>query len=290
MLEKEIEIAEKLARTAGARILEHFDAGFVVEEKSLNAHYSEPVTIADRDASQIIVKGLAKKFPNDAILSEEEPDDIERRIESERVWIIDPLDGTKGFTEKQNDFAVQIGLVENGSPILGVVFQPIGDVLYSAVKGGGAFMTTPEVGSQRLHVSGNESFEQMTMAVSRSHRSKKMGQIFEHFGFRDEFAHGSVGLKVGFVARQTADIYIHLSPHTKFWDTASPQIILEEAGGKLTDIFGDEIDYSIRDVRNLNGIFASNGVSHASAVSHLRPLLSEFGRLRVKKTVSKHVE
>ena len=77
-----------------------------------------------------------------------------------------------------------------------------------------------------------------------------------------------------------ADIYIHLSPYTKFWDTAAPQIILEEAGGKLTDIFGETIDYRGRDVVNHNGVFSSNGVSQAAAVKHLRPLLKEFGRVR----------
>ncbi len=284
MLGKEIEIAEQLARDAGKRILEHFHAGFVVEEKPLSAGYTEPVTIADRESSTIIVEGLAKAFPDDAVLSEEEPDETEKRLRSKRVWIIDPLDGTKGFSEKQDDFAVQIGLVENGIPVLGVVFQPIGDVLYSAVRGGGAFMTTPESSARRLQVSDKQQFDEMTLAVSRSHRSKRMGRILEHFAFEKEFPHGSVGLKVGFVARQSADLYIHLSPHTKFWDTASPQIIIEEAGGRLTDIYGEEIDYSLRDVRNLNGILTSNGVSHAKAVSHLRPLLTEFGRLRAKQS------
>ena len=78
-----------------------------------------------------------------------------------------------------------------------------------------------------------------------------------------------------------ADIYIHMSPHTKFWDTAAPQIILEEAGGVLTDIFGEKIDYTLRDVRNHNGIFASNAAAHAEAVAHFRPLLTDFGRLKV---------
>lgn len=281
MFEKEMRTAEALAREAGATILRFFHEGFEVNEKPLNSHYSEPVTIADTTSSRIIVEGIAAEFPLDAVLSEEEVDDTDRRLASDRVWIIDPLDGTKGFTEKKGDFAVQIALVVDGEPVLGVVFQPIGDLLYRAVKGGGCYLEKERAEAAPLRVSAETDFQSMTMAVSRSHRSSKMQRIFEHFGFKDEFAHGSVGLKVGFLAQKTADIYIHMSPHTKFWDTAAPQVILAEAGGSLTDIFGDPIDYTKADVRNHNGLFASNGVAHNKAVEHLRPLLTEFGRLKV---------
>ncbi len=89
-------------------------------------------------------------------------------------------------------------------------------------------------------------------------------------------------MKVGLIAEQIADIYIHLSPRTKFWDTCAPQIILEEAGGKLTDIFGEKIRYDLHDVQNHNGVLSSNGAAHDKAVKKLKPILNEFGRLRVK--------
>lgn len=282
MLKNELETAINLARTASVAILEIYEQGFEVEEKFINQYYSEPVTIADKTSSKIIVEGLSKAFPDDAILSEEEPDDTIRRLSKKRVWIIDPLDGTKGFVQKKDDFAVQIGLTENGQPVLGVVYHPVADVLYFASTDNGSFISRNSAEPKRLQVSEKTDFAQMTIAVSRSHRSPRMTGLIEHFGFKDEFQHGSVGLKVGFLAQQVADIYIHLSPHTKFWDTAAPQVILEEAGGKLTDIFGKKIRYEIEDVRNHNGIFSSNGISHEKAVSHLRPLLTRFGRLRVK--------
>ncbi len=282
MMKKELETAVELARKASTAIMKIYHEGFEIEEKFVNTNYSEPVTIADKTASKIIVKGLAEVFPDDAILSEEEPDDTARRMRKSRVWIIDPLDGTKGFTQKAGDFAVQIGLAEDGEPILGVVLQPIKNLLYYAVKGEGAFLVEDGKEPRKLQVSETENFGEMTLAVSRSHRSSRMSKLVGHFGFEKEFAHGSVGLKVGFLAQKAADIYIHLSPHTKFWDTAAPQIILEEAGGKLTDIFGEKIKYDIKDVRNHNGILSSNGISHEKAVSHLKPLLTEFGRLRVK--------
>jgi len=281
MLENEFQTAQQLARDAGKAILKFFYEGFEILEKPLNDHYSEPVTIADTTSSRIIVEGLAAEFPGDAILSEEEIDDTERRLASDRVWIIDPLDGTKGFTEKKGDFAVQIALSVHGEPALGIVYQPIGNLFYGAVKGEGAFLSKEDESAFRLQTSTVTSFEDMTIAVSRSHRSRFMERVCEHFDFRKEYPHGSVGLKVGFLAQKTADIYIHMSPHTKYWDTAAPQIILEEAGGRLTDIFGGTIDYTKADVRNHNGIFATNGISHEAAITTLKPLLTEFGRLKV---------
>ncbi|MGI8545022.1 MAG: 3'(2'),5'-bisphosphate nucleotidase CysQ family protein [Aridibacter sp.] len=282
MLKKEFETAINLAREAGDAIMKIYHEGFEIEEKSESEHYSEPVTIADRTSSKLIVKGLDEVFPDDGILSEEEIDDTKRRLSKSRVWIIDPLDGTKGFTEKAGDFAVQIALTENGEPILGVVFQPIRNILYYAVKREGTFLIDNDEEPRKLEVSEIDEFKEMTLAVSRSHRSPRMNKLVEHFGFVKEHPHGSVGLKVGFLAQKVADIYIHLSPYTKFWDTAAPQIILEEAGGKLTDIFGEKIKYDIEDVKNHNGIFASNGISHEKAVSHLKELLTKFGRLRMK--------
>ena len=282
MLKNELETAVNLARKASDAILKIYEQDFKVEEKFVNDSYSEPVTIADKTSSKIIVEGLAKTFPDDAILSEEEPDDIERRMEKSRVWIIDPLDGTKGFIERKDDFAVQIGLVENGESILGVVYHPVEDILYFATKDGGTYMSRKGGEAIQLEVSEKRDFSTMIIAVSRAHRSNFMTQIIEHFEFKDEFKHGSVGLKVGLLAQKVADIYMHLSPYTKFWDTAAPQIILEEAGGKMTDIFGESIKYDLEDFRNHNGIFSSNGVSHEEAISHLKPLLTKVGRLKVK--------
>lgn len=282
MLKKELETAVKSAREAGDVILDFYEKGFTVEEKFSKDNFSEPVTEADRAASEIIVARLEKAFPKDGILSEEAHDIIEKRLSRHRVWMIDPIDGTKGFVEKAGDFAVQIGLVENGAPILGVVYQPITDILYFAVKNGSAFMIEKKGEPQKLQVSDKTNFSEMILAVSRSHRSEKMSRLAGDFGFSGELQHGSVGLKIGLLARQKADLYIHLSPRTKFWDTCAPQIILEEAGGALTDLFGERISYDIAETQNYNGILATNGVSHQDSVNRIKPLLTEFGLLRVK--------
>ena len=281
MLKKELETAIALARNAGDLILEFYENGFEVEEKFSKDNFSEPVTEADRASSELIIAGLREAFPMDGILSEEAVD-TDERLTKQRVWMIDPIDGTRSFVEKAGDFAVQIGLTENGKPIVGVVFQPINNRLYFAVKDKGAYLIDNNGELQKLQVSDKFDFREMTLAVSRSHRSPKMASLADYFGFKDELPHGSVGLKIGLLAQQQADLYIHLSPRTKFWDTCAPQIILEEAGGKLTDLFGQEIIYDIQDVQNYNGVLATNGTAHETVLAHLKQLLAKFGRLRVK--------
>jgi 3'(2'), 5'-bisphosphate nucleotidase len=280
MLEKELETAIALAKKAGAAILDFYANGFEIEEKILADNFSEPVTIADRTASRIIVENLAEIFPRDGVLSEEESDD-KTRLDKMRVWIIDPLDGTSGFVEKTGDFAVQIGLAENGAAILGVVFMPLQNILYYAVKGAGAFVVENNEPPKLLRVSGKTDLAEMRLASSRNHRSPRMSRVVKKFGLKSEVQRGSVGLKVGLITQRFADLYIHLSPRTKHWDTCAPEIILTEAGGELTDLFGNKIIYNTSDVHNHNGVLATNGVSHVEAVKNLRPLLSEFGRLPI---------
>jgi 3'(2'), 5'-bisphosphate nucleotidase len=282
MLEKELETAIALARGAGKIILDLYGTDFVAEEKVGADDYSEPVTIADTRASRMIVDGLAAVFPNDAILSEEEADDVEPRLANARVWIVDPLDGTAGFVRRDGDFGVQIGLAADGVPVLGVVYLPFHDRLTYAVKGAGSFAIQGTGEAVRLTTSDIPALGEMKLAMSRNHPSPRMGRIIEHFGFRGIVNRGSVGLKVGLIADRTCDIYIHPSPRTKLWDTCAPHIILEEAGGRFTDLFGAEMTYRRADLQNRNGILASNGAAHDAVVGHLKPLLDEFGRVPYK--------
>lgn len=278
MLERELEAAKSLAVEAGRIILGHYQSGFETQEKLGADDHLEPVTIADIEASRLIVDGLAAAFPEDAILSEEEPDDVEKRLASERVWIIDPLDGTAGFVKKDGDFAVQIGLAIDGKPMVGVVYLPFHLQIYSAVRGGGAYLNAAGGDGVRLTVSNIIEPHQMTAAVTRNHLTERIIRTIEYFDFKNVLRRGSVGLKTGLIAERECDVYIHPSPRTKLWDTCAPQVILEEAGGRLTDIFGSELNYRRRDLQNRNGIVATNGVAHRIIINKLQPLLREFGR------------
>ena len=280
MLEHELETAIRLAREAGHTVLEYYALEIIAEEKLGSDNFAEPVTVADRASSRIIVDGLRKEFPHDYILSEEEMDEPSVRVSSNRVWIVDPIDGTWGFLKKDGDFAVQIGLAIEGEPAVGAVYIPAQKRLYYGSRGNGSFVENDGAESVRLHANDTREFSRMNLAVSRNHRSPKISRIIDEFGFAREIQRGSVGLKVGLVAEGICDLYIHLSPRTKFWDTCGPEVILEEAGGRLTDLFGESIRYNIGDVQNHGGIVAANGAAHASIIERLRPLLDEFGRVR----------
>src|ERR1041385_4830284 len=116
-LNRELEIGNALARAAGAVLLRHYHSPFRVEQKINALHEMEEVTAADREANDLIVHRLSEEFPDDGILAEESKD-TERRLEKTRVWLIDPMDGTKNFVQHDGDFAVQIGLAVNGESVL----------------------------------------------------------------------------------------------------------------------------------------------------------------------------
>ena len=272
----ELGIALELAREAGAAILDLYEGPLDIRQKA-GADDREPVTQADTLANEIIVARLRQAFPDDGILAEESLDTA-HRLDKPRVWMIDPLDGTTGFIEGNGDFAVQIGLTENGACALGVVYQPLTGVLYRAIRGEGTWIERPDHEPVQARVSDHREISSMRLAASRSHRSPRMDKVVHAFGLKEEVRRGSVGIKVGLLIEQQCDLYIHLSPRTKQWDTCAPEVILQEAGGRLTDLFGQPLLYNHAEVQNRNGVVASNGVSHDRILSALRPLLLEFGR------------
>ena len=274
--DREMSVALELAREAGAAILDLYEGPLDIQQKS-GANDREPVTQADTLANEIIVTRLQQEFPDDGILAEESIDTA-HRLDKSRVWMIDPLDGTTGFIEGNGDFAVQIGLSENGECVLGVVYQPLTEVLYRAIRGQGTWVERPDYQPERAQVSDHAEVSTMRLAASRSHRSPRMDKVVQAFGLQEEVLRGSVGIKVGLIVEQQCDLYVHLSPRTKQWDTCAPEVILREAGGTITDLFGEPLRYNRADVRNRNGVVASNGVSHRRIVESLRPLLLEFGR------------
>jgi 3'(2'), 5'-bisphosphate nucleotidase len=279
LAEHELKIAVSLARDAGAAILEFYQKPITIEQKDSFSN-REPVTQADLVANDLIVTSLQRQFPSYGILAEESIDTA-HRLERQRVWMIDPLDGTTGFIDGNGDFAVQIGLAENGEAILGVVYQPVSGVLYRAVRGQGCWIERPEFLPERAIVSTQNELQRMRLAASRSHRSPRMDRVVNAFAVKEEIRRGSVGIKVGLICEQQCDLYVHLSPLTKQWDTCAPEIILQEAGGRITDLFGQPLRYNVPEVQNRNGLVASNGVAHEKIITALAPLLNEFGRMPV---------
>ena len=274
---RELSVAVELARRAGAAALEFYGKPLRVEHKGALA---EPVTQADRVANELIVEGLRAEFPADGILAEESVDTA-RRLGRERVWMVDPLDGTTGFIAERGDFAVQIGLAVGGRSLVGVLYQPVPDVLYTAAPGAGAWVMRPELEPERLRVSDRVELHRMRLAASRAHRSQRMDAVVRALGITEEVRRDSVGVKVGLITERQCDLYIHLSGKTKQWDTCAPEAVIREAGGRMTDLWGEPLLYNTPDVWNHNGILATNGVAHAQVVERLLPLLEQLDRRRV---------
>lgn len=277
---RELQVALKLARDAGAAILDYYDSPLHIERKIGADEHSEPVTQADRAANELIVNGLRREFPDDGILAEESVD-TQRRLTKRRVWMVDPLDGTNGFIARDGDFAVQIGLAVEGRSVLGVVYQPLPDVLYRATTGAGAWIERAGFEVERARVSDEKEITRMRLAASRTHRSPRMDVVVRALELKEEVLRGSVGIKVGLIIERQCDVYFHLSPRTKQWDTCAPEVILTEAGGRFTDLFGEPLGYNQADVQNRNGLVASNGAAHDEIIDKLAPFLREFGRMRV---------
>lgn len=274
---RELDVATRAALAAGAAIMPLYGSGGAVESKLHPDDHAEPVTAADRLANQMIVDTLRAEFPADGILAEES-DDVTDRLGKDRVWMVDPIDGTSGFIDCNGDFAVQIGLTVAGQSVLGVVFQPAAGIMFSAVTGGGTWVQQGKAKADRALVSTATDLHQMRLAASRAHRSPRMNRVVQQLGIREEVQRGSVGVKVGLIVERECDLYVHLSPRTKLWDTCAPEVILREAGGRLTDLFGKPLRYDGEYIQNRNGLVATNGVAHEAVIRRLSPLLIEFGR------------
>ena len=268
-LQRELETAIYLAAKAGAEVWRIQRGGELGIELKPG---DEPVTIADRLASEMIVEGLGKAFPDDPLISEELAP-AAGALGSERLWLIDPIDGTKDFIQGTDGFAVMIGLVRGGRPVMGVVHIPAQSRTYWGTPEG-AFV---RVGGEttRLAVSDVSSGDAARLVASKSHRSDAIDRVKAELRITDELNIASVGAKLGLIACGVRDLYVNPATKTKAWDTCGPEAILVPAGGKLTDLFGSPIDYS--ELKHQRGLVASNGRIHDEVIAKLAPLFPRFG-------------
>lgn len=226
-----------IARNAGEKILDVYqrDEGFNTEIKDDNS----PVTEADLAAHNVIYPALTAVDTSIPVLSEEsEIPDYDTRSRWSRYWIIDPLDGTKEFIKRNGEFTVNIALIENGVPILGVVYVPVLNIVYAGTRDLGAIKIT-ESDETQIKCRTIDSLGDTPLAVvaSRSHGSEAVEKCVEklekQFGAVDRKSMGS-SLKLCLVAEGAADIYPRLAP-TSEWDTAAAQAVVEAAGGIVVD-------------------------------------------------------
>lgn len=234
-----------LAHKAGEAVMKIYSQPEIVTSYK---HFDSPLTCADTESHNIIVEDLRAFMPMLPVLSEESKTvPYEARREWRRFWLIDPLDGTKEFIQRNGEFTVNIALVKNGRPVLGVVHAPAMDVTYFAAEGVGAFKQMARSRTHPIAANGRQS-ERLKVVVSRSHPSSQLQALLDRIGPHECVGMGS-SLKICLVAEGAADLYPRLGP-TMEWDTAAAHCVVETAGGTITDIAGRALKYNKSDMHN----------------------------------------
>jgi 3'(2'), 5'-bisphosphate nucleotidase len=266
-LRERLERSEAIARAAGAAAMKFY--GTTVSAAKADA---SPVTAADHAANDVIVARLHASFPDDAILSEESKDSA-ARLSARRVWIVDPLDGTKEFLAQNGEFSVMIGLAVEGEAVLGVVYLPDGDVLYSAARGLGAWVERD--GRRERLQRAPASMDSLRLVGSRSHAEPLVERMSEALGITDVLPCGSVGVKCARIVEDVRDLYVHPVPYLKEWDTCAPEVVVREAGGWVSDCRGEPLVYNKPRPVQPHGILACAPGVAERALREVRPLYSQ---------------
>ena len=248
-LQQELTVAKKAARAAGKILRHHWHrGGYEVGSKG----HDNPVTAADLEADRALKKLLHGPFPGYGWLSEETADNV-ARLKCRRVWIVDPLDGTKEFINGIPEFAVAIALVEDGNPVLGVTYNPIRRELFWAARGIGCHLN-----ARPARVSRVKTLRRAVILASRSETAR--GEWEPFLGKFKMRSTGSVAYKLAMVAAGKADATFTLTPKSE-WDVASGAALVEMAGGVVTDLHGRPVRFNRRDVK-LKGLIAVNRALH----------------------------
>jgi len=246
-----VEFAVATVRTCGEILLKYFQTDYAIRQKSKD----NPVTPADLEADKYLRETFAHQFPDDGWLSEETVDSP-HRMSRRRVWVVDPLDGTKEFVKGLPEFAISVALVEDNKPRIAVIYNPARDDLFAAVKNAGAYR-----GGSFVKVSKREELQGSRVFVSRSeHSVSSFGSLQKSASLRSL---GSIAYKLALVAAGEADLSISMRPKNE-WDVCAGALLVQEAGGVITDLEGNPLEFN-RQNPIINGIIAANPVLHARA-------------------------
>jgi 3'(2'), 5'-bisphosphate nucleotidase len=229
-----------IADAAGQQIMGIYQTAFNVTLKDDRS----PLTEADLCSQRIIGTGLKRLTPGIAMLGEESaPQGFEHRRDWRRLWLVDPLDGTREFVKRNGEFTVNIALVEDGEPVLGIVYAPARAVLYGAARGCGAFRRDADGSRTAIHVQATAATP-LRILGSRSHGDAVLERMLERLGAHERISVGSA-LKFGLLAEGSGDLYVRRGA-TSEWDTAAGQAVVNEAGGSVVDLAGAPLRYNTR--------------------------------------------
>ncbi|HYD46951.1 MAG TPA: 3'(2'),5'-bisphosphate nucleotidase CysQ [Terriglobales bacterium] len=256
MYEAELGVAIDAARGAGAIIRRWYDGDYTVQNKANKS----PLTEADIESNEHILAAVRAAFPGDGWLSEETRDS-EERLGKRRVWIVDPLDGTREFVDRVPEFAVAIALVEDGQPVVGVEYNPIRDELFAGAHGHGVTLNGAQAAPSQ-----QSDLGQARVLASRS--EDRRGEWDE---FKTEMRvdlTGSVAYKLALVAAGIADATFSLTPKNE-WDVCAGAALILAAGGRMTDCFTKPLRFNQADTK-LPGLIACGPALYEPIVAALR--------------------
>lgn len=266
-----LKVIINIAKEAGKILMKYHKKDYKTEVKKRDKY--DFLTTADKESNNFIIKELKKEFPGDFILAEESEN---YKIDySKRVWMVDPLDGTKNFVHHGNGFSVMIGLCINGVLELGVVYAPVKKILYYAEKGKGAYKETKR-GRFKLKVGHVSDLKNARLVVRDTHGESKpeerpLDKVIELIKVKERIPAVSIGLKFGLIAEDKADINVMTNSRGSKWDTCAPQIILEEAGGLVTDLNGNPLNYKQVSLRWENFFIGSNdSILHNKMIKEIK--------------------
>lgn len=245
---QELSIAFDAIKKASQIVMEIYHDDFTINYKQDKSE----VTNADLASEKTIKEILSINFPNYAILSEESKDNIER-LNNDYCWIIDPIDGTRDFVNKTDNFSINLALSYKHEIVLGIISVPCKNIFYYAIKGQGAHKIEDGVIS-KIHVSNKTN--NLTMVTSKFFF--KSNDEYENNPYIEKIIAIGSSYKAGLIAEGKADLCLKLEPVTKEWDTAPSDIIIKEAGGQITDIYGNLMSYNKADFINRNGFLITN--------------------------------
>ena len=248
-MDNDLKLAINASLKAGEIIMQYYCDDYEIKEKG----YHNPVTTADNEADTYLKSTLMSARPQYGWLSEETVDS-KNRLNKEKVWIVDPLDGTKEFIEGVPQFVVSIALVEKGIPIIGVLHNPVTKETFHAAKGEGAYLNQ---GQYRCSI--KDSTRDMVILNSRSETRRGLWEPYKKH-FKELRPIGSVAYKMGLTAIGKADIFATLRPKNE-WDICAGTCLINEAGGKVINLNGKDITFNNQKTLIEPGLIAGYNLS-----------------------------
>jgi 3'(2'), 5'-bisphosphate nucleotidase len=262
---KELEVALEAAHKAG----EYLKGAYEAFTPLTNAPASIS-TEADRTSQELILTHLFKAFPDDAICAEEGTSTLKgAKREGDRLWVVDPIDGTRGFVMKNGEFSVMIGLVARGRVVVGVVLEPAQSRVTYAQFGHGCWVRNRSAMPISCTVKRTESLSDAVLVESHGKKGEKSWPV-KAIRPRQVLETYSAGVKMAMVARGEVDLYVNTYPNFSDWDICAGDILVTEAGGAVSEIAGSPIRYGALANSQKGGLLATNGRLHQTVVSALK--------------------